>query len=371
MKILILNWRDIRNPSSGGAEILTQELASGFIKKGHSVTQISSYFKGAKHQENLDGVNIIRVGDPDARKFLNSVHFKAYRLYKKDFQGKVDLVVDEVHGIPFFTTFYVKERKVALICEIAGDLWDIAVGFPFNLFGKLLERVYPIFYKNIPVITISESSKKEIIQNGFVESRVKVIPMGSNSKMISALPNKEKNKTLIFISRLSKTKGVVDAITSVNILKNKFPDTALWIVGRGEKSFTKELEDLVKNLNLEKNIKFFDYVSEEKKEELLTKAHVLIAPSVKEGWGLTVHEAGARATPAVVYDVPGLRDIVKNNVNGLVCSANSPAGLSQKIEEIFEDEGLYQRLQKGAIEERREHTWERTADKFLEFAINK
>lgn len=368
MKILILNWRDIKNPSSGGAELLTQELASGFVKKGHEVAQISAMFKGAKTEEVIDGVKIIRSGDPDARRLLNSVHYLAYKIYKKDFKGKVDLVIDEVHGIPFFTTFYVKEKKVALICEIAGDLWNIAVGFPFNIFGKIIEKVYPVFYKNIPVVTISESSKKEIEKNGFKSSRVKVIPMGSNSKIVSSLPTKEKDKTLIFVSRLSKTKGVVDAIKAVELIKKEFPEIKLWIIGRGESVFVQELKKLVMDLDLSENVKFFDYVSEEKKEDLLTRAHVLIAPSVKEGWGLTVHEAGARGTPAVVYDVPGLRDIVINDVNGIVCQENSPQSLSINIQKILKDEDLYLKLQKGAISERKKHTWENTTDKFLEFA---
>ncbi len=370
MKILILNWRDIKNPSSGGAEILTQELASGFVKKGHVVTQISAKFKGAKEEEIIEGVKIIRSGDPDARRLFRSVHFAAYKLYKRDFQGKVDLVIDEVHGIPFFTPFYVKEKKVALICEVAGDLWNIAVGFPFNIFGKIIEKIYPSFYKKIPVVTISESSKEEIEKNGFTKSQVKVIPMGSNSRMVSSLPKKEKEKTLIFVSRLSKTKGVVDAIKSVEILKKNIPDIMLWIIGRGEAEFVVELHRLVKDSDLKENIRFFDYVTEEKKEELLTRAHILIAPSVKEGWGLTVHEAGARGTPAVVYNVPGLKDIVKDNVNGKICQENNPENLSENIQKILQDENLYNKLQKGAISERKKHTWSNTTNRFLEFALS-
>lgn len=367
MRILILNWRDIKNPSSGGAEILTHELASRLVKRGHTVTQISSYFKNAKSREKLDGVNIIRKGNPDARALFNSVHFNAYKIYKKDFQGNIDIVVDEVHGIPFFSTFYVKEKKVVLICEIADELWKIAVRFPFSSLGRLIEKVYPFFYKNIPILTISESSKKEIINNGFSKSQVEVIPMGSNSRIVNVLPEKEVNETLIFVSRLSKTKGVTDAIQAVKILKKKYPNIMLWIVGRGSDSFKNEILELVANLNLLENIKFFDFVTERKKEELLTRSHILVAPSVKEGWGLTVHEAGARGTPSVVYNVPGLRDIVKNNYNGLVCSENTPESLANNLDKLLKDKLLYKRLQRGAIQERKKHTWDSTVDKFLEF----
>lgn len=367
MKILILNWRDIKNPLSGGAEILTHELSKRLVAKGHIITQFSSYFDLAKEEETLDGVRIIREGNPDARTLLNSVQSKAYRRYKKEFEGKVDLVIDEVHGIPFFTPFYVKEKKVALICEVAGDLWDIAVSFPFNVLGKIIEKIYPFFYLKIKIITISNSSKKELSEIGFNSSQINIIPMGSNSNVVNSLPLKEKNETLIFLSRLSKSKGVGDAIKCIALLKDEFPDLTLWIIGRGEEAFKKELDKLVSDLKLQQNIEFFNYVTEEKKQELLTRAHILLIPSAKEGWGLTVHEAGARGTPAIVYDVPGLNEVVKDNINGIICKINSPEELARNTRELFRNKDLYEKLQRGAINERKKHSWDKTASEFLNF----
>jgi len=60
MKILILNWRDIKNPLSGGAEILTHELSKRLVAEGHVVIQFSSRFDGSKEEEVIDGVRIIR-----------------------------------------------------------------------------------------------------------------------------------------------------------------------------------------------------------------------------------------------------------------------------------------------------------------------
>lgn len=367
MRVLILNWRDIKNPFSGGAEILTHELSKRLILKGHSVTIFSSYFQGAKKEEIIDGVKIIRDGNPDARTLFNSVQLKAYLRYKKEFQGKIDLVVDEVHGIPFCTPFYVKEKKIALICEVAGDLWDIAVSFPFNILGKFVERIYPFFYSKIKLLTISETSKEELAQIGFDQSKIYVIPMGSNSKIVEDFPEKEKNETLVFLSRLSKSKGIEDAIKCLSLIKNDFPNVVLWVIGRGEEIFKKELIKLIKKLDIENNVIFFDYVTEEKKEDLLTRAHILIIPSIKEGWGLTVHEAGARATPAIVYDVPGLREVVKNNVNGIICKRNSAEELASNAKKLLKDKALYEKLQKGAINERKKRSWDETVNQFLDF----
>ena len=87
MKILILNWRDIKNPKSGGAEILTHEIAKRWVNWGHSVIQFSSEFKGSAKQEIIDGVKIIRGGHPDARFLLKSVHWLALELGVKQPQN--------------------------------------------------------------------------------------------------------------------------------------------------------------------------------------------------------------------------------------------------------------------------------------------
>ena len=288
MKILILNWRDIKNPSSGGAEILTHEIAKGLVKKDHKVSLISSEFPGGKKLETIDGVRIERMGHPDARTLVFSVQFKAMLEYFRKFRGNVDLIIDEFHGNPFFSPLYMKERKVALICEVGGDLWDIAVTPPFNIFGKFMEKTLPFFYRNTLVITISNSSKKELLDLGFKKNRVRIIPLGSSSRIVIS----------------------------------------------------------------------------PKKEKLLEKAHILIAPSLKEGWGLTVHEAGAKMTPVVSYNVPGLRDVVKNKISGIITSENTPESLAKTLKKVLENKIVYQKLQRGALNERKRHNWKNTVNYF-------
>src|SRR3990167_2628631 len=351
MKILILNWRDIKNPSSGGAEILTHEIAKGLVKKDHKVSLISSEFPGGKKLETIDGVRIERMGHPDARTLVFSVQFKAMLEYFRKFRGNVDLIIDEFHGNPFFSPLYMKERKVALICEVGVDLWDIAVTPPFNIFGKFMEKTLPFFYRNTLVITISNSSKKELLDLGFKKNRVRIIPLGSSSRIVIS-PKKEKKPTLIFLSRISKSKGVEDAIKSIAILKNEFSDITLWIVGRGDDTYLKELVHLVIKLNVQKNIKFLGFVTEKEKSNLLQKAHILITSSTKEGWGLTVHEAGAKMTPVVSYNVPGLRDVVKNKISGIITSENTPESLAKTLKRVLENKIVYQKLQRGALNER-------------------
>lgn len=347
MKILILNWRDIKNPAAGGAEVLTHELSKRWIKEGHSVIQFSSLFKGGKPKEIIDGITIIRQGHADARYLLSSVHFAAYRYYNKYCKGNIDVVVDEIHGLPFFTPLYVREHKVSLICEVADELWKKGYGVLFGTIGRIIEVLYLKFiYKNINFLTISSSTKKELINNGVKEKFIHVIPMGITKPTFQLHPAKEKKPTLIFVGRLARAKGIEDAIKIVKEVKKKVPNIKLWVVGRGDKEYTDYLTSFVQDAGLEDAIKFYGFVSEEKKFELMARAHILISPSQKEGFGLTVPEAGFVGTPSVVYDIAGLRDIIMHRNNGILCDMNV-SSMAQAVVDLLKDKPLYKKIQKN------------------------
>ncbi len=181
MNILILNWKDIKNPSAGGAELVTFEHAKRWIKAGHKVTWLSSSFAGAKKEEKIDEIEIIRYGN------LYGVYFYAPIFYL--FSGrKFDLVVDEVHGIPFFTPFYVRKPVLVLIHEVAGEIWDYMFRFPVNILGKFLERVYLKLYSGRKIWTDSEATIDELVVHGIKRKNCTSIPCPSNIAALSSIP---------------------------------------------------------------------------------------------------------------------------------------------------------------------------------------
>src|SRR5258706_9084395 len=165
MKILILNWRDVKNPKSGGAEIVTLEHAKGWVRKGHSVTWLASNFIGAKPQENIDGVEVFRKGN-----FI-TVFLYAPIFYL--FSGKkFEVVIDEIHGLPFFTPFYVRKPIIVFIHEVAKEIWEYMYPFPIFLLGRLLEKIIFIPYHFTTFITVYPSTKKELIKLGVKQKSI-------------------------------------------------------------------------------------------------------------------------------------------------------------------------------------------------------
>lgn len=361
MKILILNWRDIKNPKSGGAEVVTHEYAKAWVKAKHKVTQFSASFKGALSKETIDGVKIIRRGNHF------TVHLWAFFYFFLKRFGKVDLIVDEFHFIPFFTPLYARRaKKTALIFEVAKDVWFSNLFFPLALLGFLLEPFFFIFYRKVPFVTDSPSTKKDLTAWGIKEKDIRIIYPGISCQPLKKASPKENEATVLFLGFLSKDKGIEDAIVSFSKIAKSLPQAKFWIVGRGEEKLVKKLKKKVSNLGLSEKTKFWGFVPEEKKLDLMRKAHVLVNPSQREGWGIVVIEANAMGTPVVGYNVAGLRDSIQDGKTGILAQEKTPESLAKEVIKLLKDKKLYKKLQNNALAWSKNFTWRKATKESLE-----
>jgi glycosyltransferase involved in cell wall biosynthesis len=76
------------------------------------------------------------------------------------------------------------------------------------------------------------------------------------------------------------------------------------------------LKLLTRKLGLHESVKFLGRLPAADKHRYMAAVHALLMASVREGWGLVVTEANRCGTPAIVYDVPGLRDSVRDGKTG-------------------------------------------------------
>lgn len=357
--ILILNWRCPTNPLSGGAEKVTLEHAKAWVNKGLSVTWLAGGYKNSKSEELIEGVKVVRAGNPI------TIYFLAPLIYWFEFKGNFDLVIDEIHGIPFLSPLWAwKSKKLAYIHEVAQEIWDEMLPFPINIFGKLYEKIYFLFYKNVSFLTGSSSTKIDLIRYGINEKNITVIPHGLFLKPVIKVPRKEKNLTLLYVSRLVKMKGIEDAIKIFAEVKKLNPTSQFWIVGKGNDDYVKKLNKLVDELNLSSSVHFFGFVSEKRKIELYKKAHFLIHTSVREGFGLVVIEANSQGTPVLAYDTPGLIDIVADGVNGYKFTIGNFKLIAHKCVKLYKSKN-YIRLATSCINASREYNWGKITNQSL------
>ena len=304
----MFSWKDLKHPESGGAEWVTDKYLSYLVKKGHKVELVCAGFKDCEKTDIRNGYKITRLGN------RLTVYPKAFFYYNKNLKNKIDLVIDQINTIPFFTPLFVKERKVGFIHQTAREVWFYEMPPVLSHLGYFIEPLLFKPYKNTKMICVSESTAQDMKDFGVKETIV--IHNGCDVKPLKKPMKKEKN-TFCFVGRLTPMKRVDHAILAIAELKKSIPDIKLKVIGgNGKEDYIKKIKVLVKDKNLDQNVIFMGYLPFEKRNEEIAKSQAIIVPSVREGWGLIVIEANALGTPAVGYNVAGLRDSIKENVNG-------------------------------------------------------
>lgn len=361
MRIVWFTWKDKKNPAAGGAEVVDDGLATRLARDGHDVLFVTAGFPNGKKEENINGYRIVRLGN----RF--SVYWSACRYYKKNLQGKADLVIDEINTIPFFAKCYIKEKSIIVCYQLCREIWFYQMFFPLNALGYLMEPLYLWLLRKQTVLTESESTKKDLQKYGFDANRISVFPIGLETPPVDDLRSVKKfdRPTVLFLGTLRSMKRPLHVVQAFEIAKGKISELRLMIAGNGDTGYGKKALNSIARSQYRDSIEYLGKVGPEKKIELMRKCHVICVTSVKEGWGMIVTEANSQGTPAVVYDVDGLRDAVRNGKTGLVCDKNTPRNLSEKILTLLQDSTLYDSLRIQAWEDSKKMTLENSYRRFV------
>ena len=351
--ILWFNWRDITNPEAGGAEVLTHEIAKRLVSKwNHEITLFTSSFRNSSKQEYLDGVKIVRQGG------IYGVYRRAKKYYKKN-KSDFDLIIDEINVRPFLTPKFVNDQKpiIALIHQISPEQFLLELPFPLSYIGRYyLEKKWLSYYKHTLTVTVSNSTKKDLEELGF--RRICVMPQGLSVKPLNKVGQKEPNPTLAFIGRLKKHKLPHHALLAFMLIKKKIPNAKLWVIGEGYMRGKLETEFRVEDIT------FFGRVDSELKYDLLRRAHLVMVPAIREGWALVVTESNAMGTPVVAYNVPGLRDSVRNGHTGMLVEENSPEGLSSSAVNLLQNYNILEEYSSNCLSFSKQFSWDISAGIF-------
>ncbi len=367
--ILALSWRDIRSPKSGGAEVHTCNLMKSLNEQGYRFISFAPYYDGLPRKEVIDNITYIRKGN------VFSVIFYAFLYYRKH-RNEIDYVINQCNTHNFFTRFWVPvNKRIFYIHQLTREIWDINAGFPLNKIGKAMENFSLKLNKHDYTITVSESTKQELVELGFIESRIRLLYNAVDKKIIKDTidDNKKDNKDFIYVGRYSRYKGIDAAIEAFGLVHDKYNDAKLRIVGKPDEDFIKEI---IKPLSVKYklivgntdncDIIVCGFVSEEQKLQLMEDSKALLFPSIREGWGIIVSEAAARGTPSIVYNSPGARDAVNFGKAGYMCSKNTVKELYDHMLSVIEDLDKYEKMQQVALDYVKGFNWNNNRDTFIE-----
>ena len=360
MNILILSWRDPRNPKSGGAEKVTLKYALHWTKSGHKVFWLGSRYDNLSVIENIGGLNIHRVG-PELQFYNTWTMLLTYPVFLLNSiwigwgiarHQNINLVIDAIHGLPLFSPFYVKCRKVLWVCEVAGTIWDKMYPFPINWIGKVLEKLVYFIYQNSEIWAISESTKNDILKIN-PKLHVKIVPLGIDIKRFSPI-KKFGFPSALFVARLVKMKGIESALRATKAISAEFSNFKLFVVGDGDVGYIQGLKKYVSSNHLQNNIEFLGKIPDQQRNDLYARCHFLIHPSFKEGFGLTVLEAAASGTPTIARKGSSMDELIDNGKDGLLFEQDSQ--IAQLFIKYF---GIpkYHQMRKNALAKSKRYDW--------------
>ncbi|MBN1504080.1 MAG: glycosyltransferase family 4 protein [Candidatus Eisenbacteria bacterium] len=351
LNVLALNWRDIKSPEAGGAEVHLHEIMKALVKRGHRVTQLASAFPGCESTVTVDGVEILRRGKWYAANFaLPLAYLRELR------SRKFDVVVEDINKIPFYMPLYTRAPVLAIVPHLFGTTVFQEASFPFAMYVYSYERLIPAVYRRVRFLAISESTKHDLAARGVGSDRVSVVECGLDHDLYKPLPVQRDEKLIVYLGRLRKYKCVHFVIQAMKSVRERVPGARLVVVGDGP--YRKNLEALTAGLGLADAVEFRGHVSQDEKVRLLSEAAVTANPSPKEGWGLTVVEANACGVPVVASRSPGLVDSVRDDRTGFLVKHGSVEQLAARLVEVLVDRQLRERLSAGAIEWAARFSWD-------------
>jgi glycosyltransferase involved in cell wall biosynthesis len=361
MKILIANTTFY--PKICGPTIAVANLAESFVKKGHEVTIYCSGDK-IKKKEVYKGARVIRFKRPEKR-FKGKIRSEKYQenltlgleLLKKDY----DLILVKNH---LFLEELKKRYAPSKIIWSVSSLMNFSEKFyDKKKISKNVEEIKKLT-KGIKIIFLTKKVKEQFRKRIREKRNIGVIPNGVNVKKFS--PGGKKEETVLYLGRLEREKNPLSAVKAFIKIKNT--SSRLSVVGGG--SLKKRIRSYSKKY---KRIKIFGETNAP--EFYYKKSKIFLLPSIYESFGNVLIEAMSSGLPCIAFKPDGKNiitssdEVIKNNYNGFL--VKDEGEMAEKIDLLLSDNALWKKMSLNSIKESRKYSWEKCAEKIINFSKSK
>jgi glycosyltransferase involved in cell wall biosynthesis len=351
-RVAILAWRDVDDAEAGGSELHAHEVASRWAAAGIDVVVRTSSVAGRTVLLERAGYRVIRRSGRYAVFVTGPMELASGRC------GPVDGLVEIWNGMPFLSPVWSRVPTVVFLHHVHGEMWPMTLPSPLAQAGSLLESwVAPPFYRRSRIVTLSESSRREIVAlPGVRKDRVTVVPPGVED-CYSPGGRRSDRPLVVAVGRLVPVKNFLRLIEILARARRRFPDLEAVIVGEGSERST--LEARLQELGAASYIRLPGRVGSEELVGLYRRAWVVASTSIREGWGMTISEAAACQTPAIATRIAGHIDAIDHGVTGMLVDLDQDFGC--ELERVLSDPMLRRRLGLAAAKRAAPLTWEATA----------
>lgn len=383
-RIAMLAWRDLDDPEAGGSELHAHKIASCWAAAGIDVVMRTSAVAGGPEVARRDGYAAVR----------RSGRYRVFADAPLDIcagrrgpVGRVDGLVEIWNGMPFMSPLWWRGPKLVFLHHVHGEMWQMVLPSHLAAAGSTFEaRVAPLLYRRTRVVTLSDSSRREII--GSLRMRpelVSVVPPGIDRRFrpgpaspgmpdrppspgmpdgpaspddgARGIGGKADHPLIVAVGRLVPVKRFDRVISAAQPLAARCPGVEIVIVGEGYERPV--LEAAIEDAGVGGTVRLAGHLGADELVRLYQRAWVLVAMSAREGWGMTVTEAAACGTPAVVSRIAGHLDAVEHGVTGFL--VDDEHQFVTVLDQVLSDAALRAELSRAALSRAQRYCWEVTA----------
>ncbi len=360
--VVLMSYRDTAHPEAGGAEVIMYEVFRRIRARGHRVTLITGAFPRGETRASIDGMDVHRVGNTFTFNFAGPLYYR--RFIQKE---AVDAVVEDINKIPFFTPLYSRAvPTLGVVPHLFGTTVFKQASLPIAAYVYLYERLIPIVYRRTRFSVLSSTTQDDLVRRGVSRERIHVIHAGIDLDAYPLRPSGHEppGPVVTYLGRLKKYKAIELVILALPGLLERIPNARYRIVGEGD--YLNDLKRIARRTGVAHAVEFLGHRVGREKLDILNQTRVLAYTSPKEGWGLSVIEAGAVGIPSLASDSPGLRESVRHGETGFVVPHGDVPAITEALVRLLGDDAEWARLSSGARAWAQRFSWDASADKTLE-----
>jgi glycosyltransferase involved in cell wall biosynthesis len=355
-RVRVVAWRDLDHPDSGGSEIHLHEILRRWAAGGLEVDLLTGRVPGQPAASERAGYRVLRAGGPLSS--LVGLPLRARR-------APADATIEVWHGINFAGPLWIRGPRLAIAHHVHRNEFSYVLPRPAAWAARHQEgTLSPRLYRGTPLVTLSSPARDELVALGFDADSLTVVPPGVDGRF-SPGGTRSPTPLLLTVGRLWPQKRVHLVVEAMARLRDRYPSAELVVVGDGP--CRSDLVALARSTRA--RVRFPGRVDDTELVDLYRSAWMLASASFGEGWGMTITEAAACGTPAVVSVNTGHSQSVVHGHTGLLVDMSGVSGgvegLVEAVGRVLEDTGLREGMGRNAVAHARQFDWDRVAARVL------
>lgn len=348
-------WRDLDDPEAGGSEVHAEQILQRWADTGLRVRHRTSTADRTRRFRR-GRIEVVQAGG----RYGVFPRVVIPQLVRRTPSGVA--VVEIWNGVPWLSPVWHRGPRVTWLHHVHDQMWADAMIAPMAAAGRFLEmRLAPPLYRSTSIATLSATSAAEILELGIPADRLTIIPPGVDRCFGRDESQRSPTPAVVIVGRLAPVKRIEAALGALARVREQIPDLSVEVVGDGP--LRVDLESWCHG-DRKRWVQLRGRVDESELVRAYQRAWLVVSASYAEGWGMSLTEGAACATPAVATDIAGHRGAVIDGETGLLVA--DPDRLAAAIIDLLRDTGRRERLGEAAVRHARSLSWDAVAARHLQ-----